>query len=470
MLKKLFAPTDMTRGTPWKSIAMFTFPMLIGNIAQQLYSTVDSIVVGRYVGDNALAAVGSSLPILNMLLVLFIGISVGASIMVAQYFGAKNREKLSYSIGNCITATLISCVVLVLAATPFIRPVLELLNTPDTIINDCANYLTISLVGIAGMAFYNILSGIIRGMGDSFSALLYLLVATIINTVLDVWFVAGLGWGVAGVAIATVASQVFSAVLVVVHMIRSDSYLKISLKELKISKKYLSRMMMIGIPSGIQGSLFALSNVVIQSSINSFDDIVMAGNSAAGNIEGFVWIAMNSITQASITFVGQNVGAKKYDRIGKVLLNCMGVVTAVWALLAAAVFIFRYPLLTLYAGENEAVIAAGLMRMAVIVPTYFICGNMDVVCGALRSMGKSTTTMVLTLVGVCGIRILWIQTLFKLFRSPMTVYISYPVSWAIALGANLLVFVIIYRKTKRQGYISENEFQFLTRLLPSRKK
>ncbi|MBQ7901244.1 MAG: polysaccharide biosynthesis C-terminal domain-containing protein, partial [Clostridia bacterium] len=223
----------MTVGAPWKSILTFTLPMLIGNIAQQLYNTVDSIVVGKYIGDNALAAVGSAAPILNMLLVLFIGISAGANIMVAQYFGARNRESLAYTIGNCITVTLICCIFLIAVATPLIRPVLVMLNTPDTIIDGCADYLIISLVGIAGMAFYNILSGIIRGMGDSFSALLYLLVATVINIVLDVYFVAGLNMGVGGVALATVIAQIVSSILCLIKLCRMSENFDFGIKYLK---------------------------------------------------------------------------------------------------------------------------------------------------------------------------------------------------------------------------------------------
>jgi len=218
VLKALYKPTDMTVGPPWKSIVIFTLPMLIGNIAQQLYSTVDSIVVGKYIGDNALAAVGSAAPILNMLLVLFIGISSGASIMVSQFYGAKNREALSLTIGNCITITLAACVLLIAVAAPLIRPALEMLNTPDTIIDGCADYLMISLVGIAGMAYYNILSGVIRGMGDSFSALLYLLVATVLNIFLDIYFVANVKMGVAGVALATVIAQIVSSVLFLIKL------------------------------------------------------------------------------------------------------------------------------------------------------------------------------------------------------------------------------------------------------------
>ena len=461
---------DMTSGPLFRKIIAFSLPLVLTGLLQCFYNAADLIVVGYFKGHIALAAVGNTGALNNLVVGVFMGLSVGAGVCAAQYIGARDYDKVRKVIHTSVLTALLLGVVVGAVGFIFAPHLLALMDTPENVIEYSTLYIRIIFCGVPASLLYNYCTSILRSSGDTKHPLIFLTISGIVNVLLNLLLVAGFGLGVEGVAIATIVSQALSAVLVVVHMVRSDSYLKINLRELKISKKYLTRMMMIGIPSGIQGSLFSLSNVVIQSSINSFNDIVMAGNSAAANIEGFIWIAMNSITQASITFVGQNVGAKKYDRIGKVLLNCMGVVTAVWALLAGVVFLFKHPLLTLYAGENEAVIAAGLIRMSVIGPTYFICGNMDVVCGALRGMGTSTTTMVLTLIGVCGVRILWIQTIFKMFRTPMSVYISYPISWAIALSANLLVFVFIYRKTRQQGYIPENEFQFLTKLLPSRKK
>ena len=404
MLKKLFAPTDMTKGTPWKSIAMFTFPMLIGNIAQQLYSTVDSIVVGKYVGDNALAAVGSSLPILNMLLVLFIGISVGASIMVAQYFGAKNREKLSYSIGNCITATLISCVVLVLVATPFIRPVLELLNTPDTIINDCANYLTISLVGIAGMAFYNILSGIIRGMGDSFSALLYLLVATIINTVLDVWFVAGLGWGVAGVAIATVVAQVISSILCLIKITKMREYVDFGLKYMRPRASYIRTLIKLGLPSGITQAIMSSAMIVVQALTNQFGEAFIAANIIIMRVDGFAMMPNISFGTAMSTYAGQNVGAGLYDRVTKgskqgtiMAVGCSAVITSISLL-------FGKNLMGLFT-ETASLVEMSYNLMMILAAGYVAMAVTQSLSGVMRGAGDTMTPMWISLITTVGIRV-----------------------------------------------------------------
>ena len=266
MFKKLFAPTDMTKGSVWKGIVLFTLPMLVGNIAQQLYSTVDSIVVGNYVGDNALAAVGSASPIVFLFLVLFIGVSAGANIMVSQYFGGGKRESLSYTVGNCITITAICCVFLIVVAVPLIKPVLLMLNTPDTILDWCADYLMISLIGIAGMAYYNILSGVIRGLGDSVSALIYLLIATVINIVLDVYFVAKLGMGVAGVALATVIAQFVSSVLCLIKLAKMKEFFDFGWKYLKPKKAYVNTIIRLGLPSGLTQAIFSsamISTMVI---------------------------------------------------------------------------------------------------------------------------------------------------------------------------------------------------------------
>ncbi len=450
MLKKLFAPTDMTKGTPWKSIAMFTFPMLIGNIAQQLYSTVDSIVVGKYVGDNALAAVGSSLPILNMLLVLFIGISVGASIMVAQYFGAKNREKLSYSIGNCITATLISCVVLVLVATPFIRPVLGFLNTPDTIIDDCANYLAISLAGIAGMAFYNILSGIIRGMGDSFSALLYLLVATVINTVLDVWFVAGLGWGVAGVAIATVIAQVISSILCLIKITKMKEHIDFGLKYMRPRSSYIRTLIKLGLPSGITQAIMSSAMIVVQALTNQFGEAFIAANIIIMRVDGFAMMPNISFGTAMSTYAGQNVGAGLYDRVTKgakqgtiMAVGCSAVITAI-------ILLFGKSLMGLFT-ETASLVEMSYNLMMILAAGYIAMAITQSLSGVMRGAGDTMTPMWISLITTVGIRVPLAYGISYLTRTPELplgikecIQISLVTCWIV--GA--IVTVIFYARGK----------------------
>jgi putative MATE family efflux protein len=289
--------------------------MIIGNIAQQLYNTVDSIVVGKYIGDNALAAVGSAGPILNLLLVLFIGISAGAGIMVSQYFGARNREALSITIGNVITVTAISCVALIAVMSPLIRPLLVVLNTPESIIDWCAGYLLIALIGIAGMAYYNILSGIIRGLGDSFSAVLYLIIATAINIVLDIFFVAVLGLGVPGVALATVIAQCVSSALCLLKLSRMREFFDFGKQYFKPKGDYVRTIVRLGLPSGLTQAIFSSAMIIVQSLTNEFGEQFIAANVVIMRVDGFAMMPNFSFGMAMTTFAGQNVGAGLYDRV-----------------------------------------------------------------------------------------------------------------------------------------------------------
>ena len=286
-IKQLFAQVDMTEGRPWEKIIAFTIPMLIGNIAQQLYNTVDSIVVGKYVGDNALAAVGSASPMLNLILVLFVGIAMGASIMVSQYYGSKDRENLSRTVGSSITLTAAASLFLMVFVSMIIRPVLRLLNTPESIMDWCAAYLFIWLMGISGSAYYNILCGILRGLGDSLSALIYLLVATVINIILDIWFVAGLNLGVAGVALATVIAQMISAILCVFKLRKMTDLFDLKFSYLKPNKENLVMVLRLGLPSGVTQAIFSLAMVVVQSLTNSFGEMVIAANVIIMRVDGF---------------------------------------------------------------------------------------------------------------------------------------------------------------------------------------
>ena len=314
-IKSLFGQVDMTQGKPWERIVVFTIPMLIGNIAQQMYNTVDSIVVGKYEGDNALAAVGSASPIFNLLLVLFVGISMGAGIMVSQYYGSRDRENLSRTIGSTITLTAIASVLLMIAGTFAIRPVLELLDTPESIIEWCTSYLMILLWGIIGLAYYNILCGILRGLGDSLSALVYLLIATVINIVLDVWFVAGLHMGVSGVALATVIAQLISAVLCVIKLRKMTEFFDLKAQYLKADKETMMTVIRLGLPSGITQAIFSLAMVVVQSLTNSFGEMIIAANVIIMRVDGFAMMPNFSFGTAMTTYAGQNVGAKQMDRV-----------------------------------------------------------------------------------------------------------------------------------------------------------
>ena len=309
-LKKLFAPVDMTVGRPWEDILIFTVPMLIGNIAQQLYNTVDSVVVGKYVGDNALAAVGSAGPILNLLIVLFIGLSVGASIMVSQYFGARNREDLSRTIGSCIVLTGLASLFVMVVATMLSRPLLVLLGTPDSILDWCTSYLHILFLGAAGMAYYNILSGVLRGLGDSISALVYLIVASVTNIVLDLVFVAQFKMGVAGVALATVIAQAVSAILCLWKLARMRDLFDMKWSYMRLSKMHTMNIIKLGVPSGVTQAIMSMAMLVVQSLTNSFGEQFIAANVIVMRVDGFAMLPNFSFGTAMTTYAGQNIGAR----------------------------------------------------------------------------------------------------------------------------------------------------------------
>ena len=443
MLKKLFAPTDMTVGSPWKSILLFTFPMLIGNIAQQLYNTVDSIVVGKYIGDNALAAVGSAGPIINMLLVLFIGISAGATIMVSQYFGAKNRESLSYTIGNCITLTLVACVLLIVVATPLIKPVLVMLNTPEGILDGCTDYLTISLIGIAGMAYYNILSGIIRGMGDSFSALVYLLVATVINIVLDIYFVAVVNMGVGGVALATVIAQIISSILCLIKLAKMSEYFDFGIKYLKFNRQYVGTIIRLGIPSGLTQAIFSSAMIIVQSLTNRFGEMFIAANVVIMRVDGFAMMPNFSFGTAMTTYSGQNVGAKLYDRVSLgakqgtiIAVTCSAVITGI-------ILNFGKPLIGVFT-ETSELVELSYYLMKILALGYIAVAVTQSLSGVMRGAGDTMTPMWISLITTVAVRVPVAYGISYLTRTELLPYgrseciqLSLLCSWV--LGAVLTV-------------------------------
>ena len=336
MFKKLFQPVDMTKGTPWKGLVLFAVPMLIGNIAQQLYSTVDSIIVGHFIGDNALAAVGSALPLLNLMLVLFIGISAGTTIMVSQYFGARAKEELAGTIGTCVSMTVLVSLGVMVLAPPLMKPFLTLLNTPDAIIDDCKIYLIISMIGIAGMAFYNILSGVLRGMGDSTSALVYLLIATVINIALDLFFVGVVKMGVGGVALATAIAQGVSAMLCMRKLTKLHHVFVLEKHHFKINKQHMKRVIQLGVPSGATQAILSSAMIIVQSLTNCFGPLFIAANVIVMRVDGFAMMPNLTFGMAMTTYSGQNVGAGNLKRVdigakqGTILgVACSTVITAI---------------------------------------------------------------------------------------------------------------------------------------------
>ncbi len=444
---RLFGQVDMTQGVPWKKIVTFTIPMLIGNIAQQLYNTVDSIVVGKYEGDNALAAVGSASPIFNLLLVLFVGISMGAGIMVSQYYGSHDRENLSKTIGSTITLTAIASVLLMIAGTLAIRPALAILDTPESIIDWCTSYLMILLWGIAGLAYYNILCGILRGLGDSLSALVYLLIATIINIVLDVWFVAGLHMGVSGVALATVIAQLISAVLCLIKLRKMTEFFDLKPQYLKPDRTNVLTVIRLGLPSGLTQAVFSLAMVVVQSLTNSFGEMIIAANVIIMRVDGFAMMPNFSFGTAMTTYAGQNVGAKEYERVKQGAKQGTLIAAGTSAVITGLILLFGPLLMGIFTNTAElARLSANMMK--ILAAGYIAMAVTQSLSGVMRGAGDTVTPMWISLLTTVAVRVPLAYGLAYFTRTPElpqgryeSLWISLLCSWV--LGA--LITFIFYR-------------------------
>ena len=459
-IKKLFGATDMTTGAPWKRIVVFTIPMLLGNIAQQLYSTVDSIVVGKYVGDNALAAVGSAAPILNLLLVLFVGISMGASIMVAQHFGAKDREGLSYTIGNSITLTAIAVVIIMIVATLVARPLLVLLKTPESILDWCTSYLLIMFLGCVGSAYYNILGGVLRGLGDALSSLVYLLVATVLNIVLDIYFVKELGLGVAGVAWATIIAQAVSAVLCFIRIKKLSDVFDLNLHHLKLKGEYAMRTIKLGLPSGLTQAIFSTAMIIVQSLTNSFGEAFIAASVIIMRVDGFAMLPNFSFGTAMTTYAGQNIGAKRMDRVikGAKQGTLLAVLTS--GVLTGLILIFGRSLMGLFTDTVEIIDLARRL-MGIIAVGYIAVAVTQSLSGVLRGAGDTMTPMWISLLTTVAIRVpiaYGISFLTRTAELPYgrqeCVHVSLICSWLI--GTLITVICYLSGRWKRKADIKMN--------------
>ncbi len=436
---------DMCNGPLLGKILVFYFPLMLSGILQLLFNAADIIVVGRFAGSNAMAAVGSTSSLTNLLVNLFIGLSVGTNVLVARFYGAGQKRELSEVVHTAILTALVCGGFLVVIGVALAGPALRLMGTPDDVIHQSILYMRIYFCGMPAMMAYNFGAAVLRAVGDTKRPLYYLLIAGVVNVVFNLIFVICFSMGVAGVALATVISQVISAILVLNCLVRSDSDYKLNLKELKIVPDKLIKMVQIGVPAGLQGALFSVSNVLIQSSVNSFGSVAMAGNTAASNIEGFVYTSMNAFYQTAISFVGQNYGARRFKRIGKIALICQGMVLVVGFVMGNAAYLFSGHLLKLYSTDPE-VIRYGMLRMSFICVWYFLCGMMDVMVGLLRGMGYAIMPMLVSLTGACLFRVMWIYTVFQQFRTLNCLYLSYPISWTLTFVVHVICFLIVYRK------------------------
>ena len=436
---------DMTHGPLLGKIVRFAIPLAISGILQLLFNAADIIVVGQFVGPQALAAVGSTSALINLIVNLFIGLSVGANVLVAQYYGASDTKALRETVHTSVLASLIfGCIVLVIGIT-LAAPMLELMGTPEEVLDQACLYMRIYFIGMPASMLYNFGAAILRAVGDTQRPLYFLFIAGIVNVLLNLFCVIVLHMGVEGVAIPTVISQCVSATLVLLCLVKSDAVYRVNLKELHIYKEKLLQMIKIGVPAGIQSATFSISNVLIQSTINSFGSIAMAGSTAGGNIEGFVWTAMDAFTQSTLSFTGQNYGAKKFHRITKVVWYNLGLVTVVGLVLGIGAYLVGPWVLQVYSSDPE-VIAYGLERMLLVCTPYALCGVMNVLVGAMRGLGSSLTPMVVSIFGVCVLRVVWIYTVFPLDPSFAMLFLSYPVTWAVTAAIEVVCFFVIRKK------------------------
>lgn len=456
-IKRLFAPVDMTEGRPWEKILLFTLPLLLGNIAQQLYNTVDSVVVGKYVGDNALAAVGSAAPIFNLLIVLFVGISMGASIKVSQYFGARDREALSHTIGNCIVLTIISCLVVLVVGLAAARPMLVLLKTPDSILDWCTSYLHILFIGGAGMAFYNILGGVLRGLGDSMSSLLYLAVASILNIILDIVFVASFGMGVAGVALATAISQAISALLCARKLYTMKHLFDMKKKFIRWNREYAMNIIRLGLPSGVTQAIMSMSMIVVQSLTNSFGELFIAANVIVMRVDGFAMLPNFSFGTAMTTFTGQNVGAKQMDMVKKGAKQGTLLALAVSALITGAILFFGRGLMGIFTNTPELV-NLSMSMMKILAFGYIAMAVLQSLSGVMRGAGDTMTPMWISIFQTVLLRVPLAYGLCYLTRTPELpngrrecIFVSLLLAWVIGT----IITCIFYLKGKWKKKMQE---------------
>ena len=445
-VKKPGYSIDMVNGPLAGKLLLFALPLMLSSLLQLLFNAADVVVVGRYAGKEALAAVGSNGSLINLLVNLFIGFSVGANVVVARDLGAGREEDVGKSVHTSVTLSLISGVVLMAAGTILARQLLVWTASPAEVIGLATVYLRIYFCGMPANMLYNFGAAILRSQGDTRRPLYFLSIAGVTNVALNLLFVIVLEMSVAGVALATIISQYISALLVLQCLIRDKGALRLDLKKLGLDKRVIIRICQVGLPAGFQGIVFSLSNVVIQSSINSFNSTaIVAGSSTSSNIEGFVYTGMNAIYQTCLTFTSQNYGAGKCRRVDRTLLLCLGYVTAIGLALGNLAVFLGPQLASIYAPGEPEVVAQAVLRLQYVCSLYFLCGIMDTMVGVLRGLGYSVVPMVVSMVGACVTRLVWVATIFQVYRSPEVLYLSYPVSWTITLTVHILFFLFIRR-------------------------
>ena len=454
MAKKKYS-IDMTTGVLFPKILGFAFPLMVTGLLQIVYNAADVMVVGRFAGSISLAAVGATSTLVNLMLNLFLGLSMGSGVVVAKHIGAGDGASVHRTVHSAMLLSIISGFVIGLIGVVISPYALSAMGTPDDVHSLSTLYLRIFFLGTPANMVYNYGASILRATGDS-KRPLYILTSTgILNVVLNLIFVVKFNMNVAGVALATIISQYVSAICVLYILLNINSYIHLSMKKLHFYKDELLDILKIGIPAGLQGSLFSLSNVIIQSSINSFGAAAIAGNTASGNVDSIIFTCCNSVSQTATTFTSQNLGAGQYKRIRKIYFNCIGVSMGIAAIFGVALLAFGPQILTVFSTDSE-VIDMGLIRLKLFAVTYIINSVLDVTTGQMRGLGKSVIPMIVTMVGVCGLRVLWVFTVFPQYRSMFTLYLSYPVSW-LATGIVLVtMYAVTFRKILKRSKNDEN--------------
>ena len=443
---------DMTQGALLPKVLMFSLPLIASGVLQLLFNAADMVVVGQWAGKECLAAVGSTGSLINLMVNVFIGLSVGGSVAVARSFGANDPAAVHRSVHTAMSLAIIAGLAVGVLGFVFCRPLLKLMDNP--VLDLATTYMKIYFLGMPFNMVYNFGASILRAVGDTKRPLIYLTIAGVVNVILNLILVIVFHMNVAGVAIATVVSQAVSAVLVVLCLMRSHGVVHLELKELRIYKRQLIDIAKVGLPAGLQGSLFSISNVLIQSSVNGFGEVVVAANSAGGNLEGFVYTAMNAIHQAALTFASQNLGAGKIKRVRRSVLVCLLTVLAIGFIFGNLMLLCGKPLLSLYLDDPSAidpltgvtVLEYGIKRLSWMLPLYCLCGLMDVMVGTLRGVGYSIMPMIVSLTGACLFRVVWIMTVFAANPTLDILYMSYPISWGLTFATHLLCYLFIARR------------------------
>ena len=442
---------NMLQGPLLLNIITYTVPVILTGILQLLFNAADLVIVGRFCGSVSVAAVGATGSITNLIVNLFIGMSVGAGVTVAHAYGGRRWEVVHRTIHTAVLAALVSGLFLTVVGISLSEALLEMMGTPETVLPLSSVYMKIYFAGMTFTMVYNFCASILRAAGDTRSPLIFLSIAGVVNVGLNVVFVTVLHMNVAGVALATVISQAISAILVVITLMRRTDACKLELGKLRFYKVQLLKILRIGLPAGIQSSLFSISNVMIQSSVNSFGDVFMSGNAAAGNIEGFVYTSLNAFSQTTVNFVGQNVGAGQLKRVKRITAICLGCVFVLGSVLGSLTYLFGEDLLSIYITDSQQAIAYGKLRMGFLCLPYFLCGMMEIATGALRGLGSAFTPMLISVLGVVGVRITWLLTVFQIpaFHTPECLYLSYPITWLVTFCVEMVAFVRIYQKHTR---------------------